>query len=238
MKRLVSVLALLAALAGAGAVVVVAQSPSGGIPARAAAGVTVRQGNFGKITAIKPPGNRHDQRDRQQSGGPADFRNLFRPLISLVLPLFGVDTLLGLSNETVIVSNPANPLNFLAGANNISSFATTDGGLTWDMGNLDGGGDPSAAFDSAGRAYFAELGNTSSCPDNPLLYKSTDGGLTFGPAVQPITDPHPLVHFFDKEWVAVDNNATSPFLGRIYYTATNFNTGVGCNLGQYIDNSE
>src|SRR5437763_7187649 len=187
MKRPVAVLVLLAALVAATAVAAAAQSPSGGVPAQAAAGVTVRQGNFGKITAIKPPG------DWQQSGGPADLRDLFRPLISLVLPVFGVDTNLGVGNETVIVSNPANPLNFLAGANNISSFATTDGGLTWDMGNLDGGGDPSAAFDSAGRAYFAELGNTSSCPDNPLLYKSTDGGLTFGGSVQPITDPQPLL---------------------------------------------
>src|ERR671934_84281 len=84
------------------------------------------------------------------------------------------------------------------------------------------GGDPAVAFDSGGRAYFAMLGNTSSCPDNPRVYKSTDGGLTFGSAITPITDPVPSQHFFDKEWITVDNNPTSPYLGRIYFTVSNF----------------
>ncbi|MFL5733653.1 MAG: S-layer homology domain-containing protein [Chloroflexia bacterium] len=230
MKRLLLVVVMLALAAGVGALEAGAAAPSTSMGHTGR--VTAKAGNFGKITAIKPPGDWHPL------GAPADMRRIFKQLAGDVLPVFGVDTNIGGGNETVIAANPANPLNFLAGANNTARFTTTDGGLTWNVGSLPGGGDPAATFDSGGRAYFAELGNTSSCPDNPLIWKSTDGGRTFGSAVQPLTDPVPLQHFFDKEWVTADNNPTSPFQGRIYYTASNFNIGTGCNLSQYINVSE
>ncbi|MDQ2807944.1 MAG: glycoside hydrolase, partial [Chloroflexota bacterium] len=187
-------------------------------------------GYGGKITALRPS-------DRApQPGGPADGRSITNGRLPAALPVFGPDVNIAGGNETTIAANPANPLNFLAGANSNGRFTTTDGGLTWNVGSLAGGGDPAVAFDAAGNAYFAELGNTSGCPDIPRVYKSTDGGLTFGPAVNTLVDPSPLDHFIDKEWMGVDTSPASPHLGRIYYTATNFHTPPGCNLNNYIDN--
>src|SRR5436305_11751445 len=125
MKRLLLVLLMLMALAGAGAMVVSAQSPSVSLPGQGTAQVTTGRNGYGKITAFKPAGS------WQQSGGPADARALSKPFRPLALPVFGVDINMGSGNETVIASNPANPLNFLVGANNTARFTTTDGGLTW-----------------------------------------------------------------------------------------------------------
>ena len=187
-------------------------------------------GYGGKISALRPG------ELTGGSGGPADWRSLAAKLLPAGLPVFATDINLGGGNETTIAANPANPLNFMAGANNTARFTTTDGGLTWNAGNLAGGGDPAVAFDSAGNAYFAQLGNTSGCPDTPRVYKSTDGGLTFGAAVNTLVDPSPTDHFIDKEWMGVDNSPASPHFGRIYYTVTNFHTPPGCNLNNYIDN--
>ncbi len=187
-------------------------------------------GYGGKISALRPG------ELTLGSGGPADERSLAAKLLPAVLPVFGTDINLGGGNETTIATNPANPLNFMAGANNNARFTTTDGGLTWNAGSLAGGGDPAVAFDAAGNAYFAELGNTSGCPDIPRVYKSTDGGLTFGPPVNTLVDPSPSDHFIDKEWMGVDNSPGSPHFGRIYYTVTNFHTPAGCDLNNYIDN--
>src|SRR5205085_936999 len=160
------------------------------------------------IIAIKPAGEAGQNGGAQGAPDRAQGAagSIFKPLVSLIPPLFGVDINIGGGNETAIASNPTNPLNFLAGANITARYTTTDGGLTWTSGSLSGGGDPAVAFDNSGRAYFAMLGNTSGCPDNPRVYKSTDGGLTFGSFITPITDPVPLEHFFDKEWITVDNN--------------------------------
>src|SRR5205085_10690721 len=107
MKRLVSVLIMFAALAGVGAMMASAQAPSRDLTGRP----IVRQGNFGKIIAIKPLG------DWQRSRGPADTHSIFKPLVPFNLPVFGVDVNIGPSNETFIASDPLNPLYFIAGSN-------------------------------------------------------------------------------------------------------------------------
>ncbi len=187
----------------------------------------------GKITALRPPVS-----EWGVPGGPADKRQMPAPKSPFALPTFGTDVNISGGNETFIAANPANPLNFIAGANSTGRFTTTDGGATWLVGSLNSGGDPAGAFDSTGNAYFAALGNTSSCPDNPYIYKSTNGGINWTGPVLPLTDPSPSDHFFDKEWITVDNNPTSPYFGRIYYTASDFHTPAGCNLNAYIDVAE
>src|SRR5439155_25265234 len=96
-------------------------------------------------------------------------------------PAFGLDVRVSYDNDDQAhneffgASNPANPLNFLVGANgynyNAPSFtghyATTDGGQTWAGGNFPspypGGffifpsGDPAGDFDGAGVAGFTDL---------------------------------------------------------------------------------
>src|SRR5437667_3560494 len=92
-------------------------------------------------------------------------------------------------------------------------------------GQYDAGGDPSVAFDSQGNVYYAGLGfNRTSAPNTVAVNKGTfdgSGNLTWGPPtfINPTTSPSTLN---DKEWIAVDAHASSPFKDRIYVTWTRF----------------
>jgi hypothetical protein len=92
-------------------------------------------------------------------------------------------------------------------------------------GPYDAGGDPSLAFDSQGNVFYAGLGfNRTSAPNTVAVNKGTfDGGgnLTWGPPtfINQTTSPSTLN---DKEWIAVDHNASSLFRDRVYVTWTRF----------------
>jgi len=92
-------------------------------------------------------------------------------------------------------------------------------------GQYDAGGDPSVAFDSQGHVFYAGLGfNRASPPNTVAVNKGTfdgSGNLTWGPPtfINQTTSPSTLN---DKEWIAVDAHAGSPFQDRIYVTWTRF----------------
>src|SRR6266576_1280124 len=87
------------------------------------------------------------------------------------------------------------------------------------------GGDPAVAFDSRGHVYYAGLGfDRTAAPNTVAVNKGTFDGagkLTWGPPafINQTTSPSTLN---DKEWIAVDSNATSPFRDRVYVTWTRF----------------
>ncbi|MEO8288731.1 MAG: S-layer homology domain-containing protein [Chloroflexota bacterium] len=230
-RAIISIAILVCALAGVGVASGAANYPATDAQDASGSVQAARYGIGGKIS-LPPPGN------WQQSLGPVDTRSLGGLLGQLLPPTFGTDVQVstGSANEVTIAANPTNPLNFLAGGNLNGRFTTTDGGVTWNRGTLPGGGDPAVVFDAAGNAYFAQLGNTATCPDANRVWRSTDGGMTFGAYVVALSDPSPGDHFIDKEWLAADRAASSPTLGRIYITATSFHTPPGCDLNNYIDN--
>ncbi len=92
-------------------------------------------------------------------------------------------------------------------------------------GQYDAGGDPSVAFDSQGHVFYAGLGFDRTSPPNTVaVNKGTfhgSGNLTWGPPtfINQTTSPSTLN---DKEWIAVDSHASSPFRDRIYVTWTRF----------------
>ena len=101
----------LSVLAGSSAALVTAH-PSNDPPPPASS--PYRYG--GKITALRPPG-------ANGPTAPADTHpGLHLPSLPLSLPVFGTDVNVGGGNETSIAANPANPLNFLAGANNTARW--------------------------------------------------------------------------------------------------------------------
>lgn len=112
------------------------------------------------------------------------------------------------------------------GARALTYAFSKNSGRTWKEGLLPGltiasGGpfqrasDPWVAFGPRGRAYYVSLLFNETNPDNGLFVSaSPDGGKTWGP-------PRPVHlgdanNFDDKEAMAVDARADSPFRGRIY----------------------
>ena len=125
------------------------------------------------------------------------------------------------------------------------TYFSNDGGATWccsstdpaHLGTLipgverltggiyDAGGDPAVAFDSQGNVFYAGLGFDRTAPPNTVtVNKGTfdgSGNLTWSAPtfINQTTSPSTLN---DKEWIAVDHNASSPFRDRIYVTWTRF----------------
>jgi hypothetical protein len=125
------------------------------------------------------------------------------------------------------------------------TYVSNDGGQTWCCtstdpshlgtlipgvnklagGQYDAGGDPALAFDSQGNVYYAGLGFDRTAPPNTVeVNKGTfdgSGNLTWGQPtfINPTTAPSILN---DKEWIAADSNASSPYANRVYVTWTRF----------------
>ncbi len=125
------------------------------------------------------------------------------------------------------------------------TYYSNDGGATWccvstspqDLGTTlpgierltggvyDAGGDPVVAFNTQGEVFFSGLGfDRTAAPNTVTVSKGTfdaNGELTWGmpPVINPTTSPALLN---DKEWMAIDTHAASPFVNRIYVTWTRF----------------
>jgi hypothetical protein len=106
---------------------------------------------------------------------------------------------------------------------------STDGGATFtDAGPLAGPpggnsfGDPILAADHQGNFYFATLAANANGDSIIGVAKSTDGGITFAPQVEASVGASNPNDFQDKENMAIDTHAGSPFRGNIYVCWTGF----------------
>src|SRR5260221_8974979 len=91
-------------------------------------------------------------------------------------------------------------------------------------GIYDAGGDPALAFDSRGTVYYAGLGFDRTAPPNTVAVNRgtfSSGNLTWSQPtfINPTTSPATLN---DKEWIAADAHASSPFRDRVYVSWTRF----------------
>jgi len=135
------------------------------------------------------------------------------------------------------------------------TYFSNDGGATWccvstdpsHLGTLipgverltggiyDAGGDPSVAFDSHGHVYYAGLGFDRTAPPNTVaVNKGTfdnSGRLSWSAPtfINQTTSPSTLN---DKEWIAVDAHASSPFRDRVYVSWTRFI--MNAHTGAYV----
>ncbi len=119
-------------------------------------------------------------------------------------------------------------------------YATSqDGGRTWADGNLPmlttvvGGpfqlaSDAAVAFGPDGSGYAQTIPfDETDARSAVAVQRSTDGGVSFGPPSLVVDDNNVNI-FNDKNWIAVDNSARSPHLGRVYSVWSRFiTTGSG-----------
>jgi uncharacterized repeat protein (TIGR01451 family) len=150
-------------------------------------------------------------------------------------------------NETTIAINPTDTTNLVGGANDYRSgagsgcgfYASFDRGQTWtnqallpfvDADNdsvvdFTEAGDPAVAFDSGGNAYYLCMNFNRDGAGNGIqltqyVFKSFDGGATWGPPVLALGTPQGTP--IDKGHIALDIGGTSPFHGNVYVAGTNF----------------
>jgi len=128
-------------------------------------------------------------------------------------------------NEAHVVAVVQNGRDPNGGAQTIAYSTSQDGGKTWVTGSLPGvttstGGpynrasDPAVAFGPDGSAYAVSLVfNTNNNSDGVAVSRSPDGGVTWNQPVFAQTDNGGTD---DKEWITVDDFASSPHRGRIY----------------------
>jgi hypothetical protein len=131
------------------------------------------------------------------------------------------------------------------GGTAIGWATSTDGGSTWAHGFLpglttgNGGGpynaasDPAVAYDPKHNVWIIAslpISNTSTTPA-VVVSRSTDGGFTWDNPV----NVGPKVASSDKNWIACDSYATSPFYGNCYVEWDNPNTGDGILMSTSSD---
>jgi hypothetical protein len=150
-------------------------------------------------------------------------------------------------NETAVAYNPSNPLHAVAASNDYVNGGlwvgtTHDGGNTWSSqflqprvhftGDFCTGGDPTVVYSTRDQAFYAaSLCFFRAHPESELsVIRSTDngdhwtGGRYSSMVVSNIDSEGNVDEslFYDKELLAVDNNVTSPFYGRLYMTYVKF----------------
>src|SRR6266542_824721 len=130
-------------------------------------------------------------------------------------------------DETTVAFKPSNPLVAVAAANDYVSGGVWIG-TTRDGGRTCSGGDPSVVYSVRDHAfYLSQLCFFFTAPDSEVdVYKSTDDGATWSSGSIVVTNRSGSQVdgsvFYDKELLAVDNNSSSRFFGRVYVTFIKF----------------
>jgi hypothetical protein len=151
-------------------------------------------------------------------------------------------------NETAVAFNVDRPRVAVAAANDyvgggVVVMRTSDAGRHWAStritpqfaGTRDycNGGDPGVAYSRRdGAFYISQICFFRALPFSEVqVYKSVDNGQTWTPGRQAARAASNFNYdtgevddsiFNDKELIAVDNNPSSPYFGRIYVTYTKF----------------
>jgi hypothetical protein len=129
----------------------------------------------------------------------------------------------------VIVGGATDPIRSIS---RVIYYRSSDAGSTWTSGALlpldtpqttyQLASDPTVAADTEGNFYLTVLmgsGPSSGRFDNGIyLFKSSDGGQTFGQPIPVIFDVNNLTapNLFDKPYTVIDTSPTSPFKNTIY----------------------
>jgi hypothetical protein len=137
-------------------------------------------------------------------------------------------------NEDPIAANPKNGQDLMTGGNDYNCvslqgfYTSSDGGTTWKstcmnlLSGAYGDGDPGVGYDLKGNSYISGIDGGTSDGYDIAFEKSSNNGKTWSaPAI--------AVHngisggLTDKDWLAVDDSATSKYANAVYISITQFN---------------
>jgi hypothetical protein len=117
------------------------------------------------------------------------------------------------------------------GASSIGFSTSSDGGRSWRQGILPGltthtvppgpatrASDPVVAYDAAHRVWLANSLTIAAGVTRLTIHRSADGLAWSGPIDAALAEREGLA--YDKNWIACDNGAASPFRGRCYMAYT------------------
>lgn len=120
------------------------------------------------------------------------------------------------------------------GSSNIGWATSTDAGSTWSQGFLPAlttystppgpsgrASDPSVAYDAAHGVWLISALTLTTPPNTTgVVVSRSNSGVSWSPPIQVTTGSSS-----DKNWVACDNGATSPFRGHCYVSWDDFSSG-------------
>lgn len=137
------------------------------------------------------------------------------------------------ANETPIAANPNKAKDLLAGANDYNCpslqgfYSSSNGGKKWSVHCMEtlsgqsGDGDPAVGYDLQGNSYIAGIDSGGSGGEIVFEKSSDNGGHWTAPA---IAVNSLLGGLTDKEWMQIDDSASSPHANSIYISVTQFNS--------------
>lgn len=153
-----------------------------------------------------------------------------------------------LQNEEQIVTNPTDPDNLVAvwrdfrlGYRRVGYGASFDGGITWaedlfEEPTYPWHSDPGLTVDAAGNFFAVILSFTSTYDPNGLfVYKSSDGGLSWGDPVTVINGVPDV--FEDKELIACDRTG-GPYDGNLYVVWARFGYDTQIMISRSTDGGQ
>jgi len=139
------------------------------------------------------------------------------------------------ANEVPVAANPKSKKDLLTGANdyncsNVQGFySSSNGGKKWTTHCLDsfmggfGEGDPGVGYDLNGNSYITGIDGGTPDGSDIIFEKSSNNGQTWSApaaAVKPLF-PRGLT---DKDWLQIDDNASSPHANALYISVSQFDS--------------
>jgi hypothetical protein len=147
-----------------------------------------------------------------------------------------------IANEDPIAVNPKNGQDLLTGANDYNCgslqgfYSSSNGGTTWKStcmntlgGNSYGDGDPGVGYDLKGNSYISGIDGGTSDGYDIVFEKSSNNGKTWS---APAIAVHNGVSggLTDKDWLVVDDNATSKYANALYISITQFDASSNTQI--------
>ncbi len=140
-----------------------------------------------------------------------------------------------IANEDPIAANPKNGQDLLTGANDYNCgslqgfYSSSNGGTTWKstclntLSGSSGDGDPGVGYDLKGNSYISGIDTGGADGSDIVFEKSSNNGSSWSAPAVAVKNGIPG-GLTDKDWLQIDDSASSPYANALYVSITQFNS--------------